>query len=543
MAAAKAGGARESDRARGYVRRVVQLTQLESALLAAAVAGLVATVWLLAERFRLLSQRDLARQRLDDLRADEERLRNSFRSLASETLQQSNAQFLQLAERTLAAQRTEAAADIDRRRNAVDQLVRPIHEVLDKTEQRLREIEKERVSAYSGLRSQISGMQATSAELRAETAKLSRAMGRPSVRGRYGELQLKRVAELAGMQEYCDFDLQTGVRDDHGRLQRPDMVVRLPSGRVLAIDAKMSLDAYLEALAAENDADREIALDRFAENMVRQVNELSRKGYWRQFHESPEFVVMFVPGDQFIDAVLERRPDLVETSARRNVILASPSTLIGLLRAVHVGWREQKLSESAHELFELGHELHERVAVVMGHADKLGEVLEQTVRRYNGLVASVETRLLPTLRKFEERGVRVGDEIRVLKPIDGAVRELSSTTLTPQPAPAPRGPLAAKARQAPDEPAGEPADEPETDPDAKAATAGAASRSGPPAGSRPRRKKRKLRRERDADEPAAWQARTPESAPRRHVRRPDPNAPLLPGFEGGSDFGAGLGQR
>ena len=522
----------------------MQLTQLESALLAAAIAGLVAIVWLLAERFRLLSQRDLARQRLDDLRADENRLRNSFRSLATETLQQSNAQFLQLAERTLAAQRTEAAADIDRRRSAVDQLVRPIHEVLDRTEQRLREIEKERVSAFSGLRTQISGMQATSAELRAETAKLSQAMGRPSVRGRYGELQLKRVAELAGMQEYCDFDLQAGVRDDHGRLQRPDMVVRLPSGRVLAVDAKMSLDAYLEALAADNDADREIALDRFAENMVRQVNELSRKGYWRQFRESPEFVVMFVPGDQFIDAALERRPDLVETSARRNVILASPSTLIGLLRAVHVGWREQKLSESAHELFELGHELHERVAVAMEHADKLGEVLEQTVKRYNGLVASVETRLLPTLRKFEERGVRVGDEIRVLRPIDGAVRELSSTMLTPQRAPeraagSPAGPVAAGARKAP----GEPDDETAGRTDAKAATAGAASRSDSPPGSRPRRKQRKLRRERDTDEPAAWHARTPEAAPRRNVRRPDPNAPLLPGFGDGSDFGAGLGER
>ena len=499
----------------------VQLTQLEIGLLIALVASLLAALWLAAERLRLRTERDLARQRLDDHRADEERQRDQFRSLAAETLQQSNAQFLQLAERTLGAQRSTAAADLERRKVAVDQLVRPIHEVLDKTERRLREIERDRVEAYAGLRTQVKGMLATSAELRAETAKLAAAMGRPSVRGRYGEIQLQRVAELAGMQQYCDFDVQTGVRDEHGRLQRPDMVVRLPNGRVLAVDAKMSLDAYLEALGAENDADREIALDRFAENMVRQVTELSRKGYWKQFTESPEFVVMFVPGDQFIDAALERRPDLVELSARRNVILASPSTLIGLLRAVHVGWREQKLSESARELFELGHELHERVGVAMGHADKLGDLLEQTVKRYNGLVASVETRLIPTLRKFEERGVRVGDEIRVLKPIDGAVRELASTTLVP--------------------PGAERSAEPETERTEELEPAR------PPARTRRKKRKRKL----ESDEPAAKLARDPADAarPDRKGRasraRSDATHPMLPGFDSptthGEEFGAGVG--
>jgi len=411
----------------------VQLTPLEITLLVLTVLGALACLWLWSERYQLLAQRDLARQRLADLTADEERMRDSFRSLASETLQQSNSQFLQLAERTLAVQKSSAAADLDRRRSAVDELVKPIHQVLQKAERQLRQIEKDRAEAYTGLRTQVQGMAATGTELRRETAKLARAMSRPNMRGRYGEIQLQRVAELAGMQAYCDFAVQSEVRDDEGRVLRPDMVVTLPNGRVLAVDAKTSLDAYVEALGADNDADREIALDRFAENVLRQVKELARRGYWRQYSESPEFVVMFIPGDQFIDAALERRPELIETSAQLNVVLASPSTLIGLLRAVHVGWREKQLSEGAHELFALGRELHERVANAMTYAAKLGESLEQTVRRYNSLVGSVESRVLPTLRKFEERGVRVGEEARALKPVEGLVREPSGATLQPRP--------------------------------------------------------------------------------------------------------------
>jgi DNA recombination protein RmuC len=412
----------------------VELTPLEIILLVLLVGSACAVVWLVGERFRLLAERNLARGRLVDREADEERMRDSFRSLAAETLSQSTSQFLKLAERALDAQKNSAAADFERRRAAVDELVKPIHVMLQRAERQLRLIEKDRTEAYAGLRAQVTGMAASGAELARETSKLARALGKPNVRGRYGELQLQRVAELAGMQQHCDFAVQANVRDGDGNLLRPDMIVKLPNGRVLAVDAKTSLDAYVEALAADSEAAREQCLERFADHVARQVQELARRGYWRQFSDSPEFVVMFIPGDQFIDAALERRPELIESSARRNVILASPSTLIGLLRAVHVGWRERRLSESAEELFALGRELHARIATAMAHADKLGGALEQTLRRYNEFVGSVQTRLLPTLRRFEERGVRVGEEVAELEPVESAVRHPGQGELYPQPA-------------------------------------------------------------------------------------------------------------
>ena len=499
----------------------MELTQLETSLLVVAVIAAGLTIWLLIERVRLTAERDLARQRLLDVQEGEERMRDSFRSLASETLQQSNTQFLQLAKSTLSAQTSSASEDFERKRAAVDNLVQPIQHVLQRAERQLRMIEKDRSEAYTGLKAQVEGMLSSSNELRRETNKLSRAMSAPSLRGRYGELQLQRVAELAGMQEYCDFSVQTEVRSD-GRILRPDMVVKLPNGRVLAIDAKTSLDAYMQALGADNDADREIHLDHFAENVLRQVTELSKKSYWKEFPESPEFVVMFVPGDQFIDAALERRPDLIEVSARRNVILASPSTLIGLLRAVHVGWREQKLSKSAHELFDLGHELHDRVAKAMEYADKVGDSIQTSVRRYNQLIGSVEGRLLPTLRKFEQRGVQVGEEVRELKPVDGAVRRPTRATLA-----GPDGEVAVAAAEA------------ESEAEPKLPEAGDSIEVIP--AKQPQKKK--VKRTRTQDEPAAklvsesrpdTPARPNRSGRSNRSGRRDPG-PAFPGFGDGLD--------
>ena len=485
----------------------MELTQLETSLVVLLAAALGALIWLFNERARLTAQRDLARQRLLDLQEGEERLRDTFRSVAGETLEQSNRQFLQLAERTLAAQKNSASVEFEKRRAAVDGLVKPIATVLHRAERQLRLIEKDRGEAYAGLRAQVEGAMSASAELRQETAKLSRAMSQPNVRGRYGEIQLQRVAELAGMQQYCDFSTQASLRDADGRMLRPDMVVRLPNGRVLAVDAKTSLESYIEALSADSDADREALLDSFAENVLRQVNELSKKSYWKQFPESPEFVVMFIPGDQFIDAALERRPDLIELSAKRNVVLASPSTLIGLLRAVHVGWRERRLSDGAQELFELGRELHDRVAKAMAHTSKVGDSLETAVRRYNQLVGSVESRLLPTLRKFEERGVLVGEEVRNLSPIDGAVRKPVSGTLS--------GPA--------DLPPAEPEGATQDDDLPRAGDQIEVVPKPPP---HPKQRgKRKIKRARPHDEPAAKLVREP-----RGVRRARFLGPLLPGF-------------
>lgn len=328
---------------------------LEFAALALALS-LAAALYAL---FQVKSQRDVALQRLGDAESNSTRLRESFQSLAHETLQKNSAQFLQLAEQKFAAREASAVGELDKRRAAVDQMLAPIGEALKKTQDELRKLETSRVDAYSGLRNQVLAMQQTNAELSRETHRLVQALSKPTVRGRYGEVQLQRVAELAGMQNYCDFATQESVRDSAGKLLKPDMVVRLPNERVIAVDAKTNIDAYLEALNAATPELAEQHLQRFAAHVVAQTAALGRKGYWAQF-ESPEFTVMFVPGDQFVDAALERRPDLIELAARANVVIASPSTLIGLLRAVHLGWREKRFSESALELQELGRELVER---------------------------------------------------------------------------------------------------------------------------------------------------------------------------------------
>jgi DNA recombination protein RmuC len=391
-----------------------------------AIALLAAGAWivvLLGRISKLASERDLARERGGDLERNAAQLKDSFRALAGESLQQTSEQFLRLAEQKLSAQQSSAVAEMDKRKTLVDQLIQPIGEALKKTQEELRKIEKERVDAYSGLRAQVHGIATTHDDLRRETARLVQALSNPNVRGRYGEIQLQRVAELAGMRNYCDFALQDAVRDDAGRLLKPDMTVRLPNERVIAVDAKTNISAYLDALKVETPAEAEPLLERFAQTVADQIQALGKKSYWREFTDAPEFVVMFVPGDQFVDAALARRPDLIDIAAQANVVMASPSTLIGLLRAVSVGWREKKLSDNAQELFKLGKELHGRVATALGYSEKLGRSLETAVRDYGQFVASIDTRVMPTIRKFEESGAQVGEPIKELKPIESTVRQ------------------------------------------------------------------------------------------------------------------------
>ncbi len=373
-------------------------------------------LWLWRERWRLVAERDLAHARV----ADGNELKTSFQSVASEVLRASNSEFLRLAQSTLAAKENQVLSDMERRREALDRLIQPIQQAIEKTHEELRRVEKESV----GLRGELLRMTQLNHELRAETGKLAQALSRPNVRGRYGEIQLQRVVELAGMKSYCDFSPQESVRDADGALKRPDLVVRLPNERVIAVDAKMSFEAYMGALEAATQEERERLLERHALHVLEQVKRLAEKRYWAEFDASPEFVVLFIPGDQLVDAALERRPDLVELAAERNVVLASPSTLIGLLRAVHVGWREKNLSESAEELYELGRELHERAAIVLERAAKVGESLEGARANYNAFVGSVQGRLLPALRKFEERDARSSRVLRVPKQLEGETRRL-----------------------------------------------------------------------------------------------------------------------
>lgn len=381
--AVRADAARLSARLEGADQRVVQL-QVD---IAAREAREHAAVEFGAERARAFAAREA------ELKASiaemTEKFKSVFAELSGKALQAATDQLSRLA----GEQRKAAQAEIDQRREAVDKLVEPIQRRLAETTQLL------------------AGLSATSTDLKAETIGLVRALSKPEVRGRYGEIQLKRVAELAGMKAYCDFSEQESQRDGDGRVLRPDMTVKLPNDRRVVVDAKTNTLAYMEAANARTDAERESCLERFAGHVADQVAALSRKQYWANDPGAYDFVVMFMPGDQFLDAALARRPDLLEKAAELNVIIASPSTLIGLLRAVAVGWREKRIEEQAKELFQLGRELHERAAVAFEHVADLGRSVGQVVERYNKVVGSVETRLLPTLRKFEETGVKGGKEI------------------------------------------------------------------------------------------------------------------------------------
>jgi DNA recombination protein RmuC len=351
-------------------------------------------------------------------------MRNAFDAAAGRALQTQSEQFLALAEQRLGAQQARADASIQKEKLAVDALVKPIGEALAKTREELARLEKAREGAYQGLTRQV-------ADFQQQATKLSDALRRPNVRGRYGEVQLQRVVELAGMREWCDFATQSVSRGSDGQVHRPDLVVRLPNGRLLAVDAKCSLDGYLDALEAPDAATRDDALARFASNVVDQLARLSSRQYWADFEQSPELVVMFVPGDQFIDAALQQKPELVELAAQKNIVLASPATLIGLLRAVALGWRERNVSESAAELLKQGQLLHERSAKALEYANKVGEHLRRTVDAYNDFTTSVDARLMPSLRRMEELGAKSAKDLerpaqleRVPKRIESAADEV-----------------------------------------------------------------------------------------------------------------------
>ncbi len=359
-----------------------------------------------------LENAELLRQELEK---NEARLRETFKALTGDALKASRAEFLEQAKPVFEAARKQQA-----------DLVKPIGEVLDATREKLEQIEKSRVESFARLTEKMDQVTGSSVGLREETARLTKALSRPEIRGQYGEIQLRRVAEIAGMTSYCDFTEQTSVRDDEGNLQRPDMVVTLPNDRVIVVDAKANIQEYIEAVNADTDEAREEHLVKFARHVSDQAKKLASKKYWSQFDGSPEFVVMFVPGDHFIDAALSREPTLLEEAGERGVILASPSTLIGLLRAVAVGWREHSLTEQAAELFALGRELHERAAIAFGKINELGALIGRSASKYDEIVGSIDGRLVPTLRKFEDAGAKGSKEIVEFKAVAGPTRRLES---------------------------------------------------------------------------------------------------------------------
>lgn len=355
--------------------------------------------------------------------ANLKQINETFESLAARALDASSKRFLELAQQRLAAQQKDAGAEIEARRKAVEDMVRPIAETLKKTDEKLASLEKERAQHHAALLENMRNLRDAGDTLRLRTDDLVNALRKPQVRGAYGEMILERVVELAGMRSYCHFNTQESRRDGSDNLLRPDMVVKLPNGRSVVIDAKTNIDAYIEAIHARDPAEAEAQLDRFARHVAEQANSLAKKDYASLIDGSPEFVVMFIPGDQFIDAALQRRPDLLDLAAQKNIILASPSTLIGLLRAVQIGWREKQLSDSAEELFELGRTLHERIGTAMEHASRVGAGIETARKAWNNFVGSVSSRLIPTVRTFEERGARSSRTIDELTPIEGETRE------------------------------------------------------------------------------------------------------------------------
>lgn len=322
---------------------------------------------------------------------------------------------------------TSAAEQLSLSTTATSQAVAPVKESLDRFDARLRDLESSRIEWHSQLREQVESVRTTGEHLRRETASLATALRRPQVRGRWGEMHLQRAVELAGLVEQCDFDQQTSVRDGD-TLLRPDMVVRLAGGKQVVVDSKVPLDAFLDAGAAEDDEERQAHLRRHARQLRTHVDALAAKSYWKQFPQSPEFVVLFVPGEAFLSHALEVEPTLLEYAAGRRVILATPTTLIALLRTVAYGWTQSRLADNAREIHTLARELYERIGTVGSHIDKVGRSLNAAVGSYNGAVASLESRVLVSARKLADLDVS-SDELPRPQLVDQAARPLTAPEL------------------------------------------------------------------------------------------------------------------
>lgn len=371
---------------------------------------------------RLEDERRSAAEKLALLEQAREKLGNEFKALSAESLRHNNQSFLDLAKSTLEKFQEGAKGDLTHRQQAIDAVLKPIKETLEKVGGSLGELEKARVGAYAELKEQVKALAAGQGQLQAETRNLVTALRAPTVRGRWGEIQLKRVVELAGMVEYCDFSQQETLISEDAKV-RPDMVVRLPGGKAIAVDAKAPLSAYLEALETEGDA-RADRLRTHARQIRDHLTKLGAKSYWEKLDPTPEFVVLFLPGETFFSAALEADPSLIEAGVEARVILATPTTLIALLRAVAYGWRQERLAANAQEVAALGAELHNRLRTFVDHFGKIGSGLETAIDAYNKAVGSFETRVLVSARKLKELGASGGEEIESVEGIDTVPRAI-----------------------------------------------------------------------------------------------------------------------
>lgn len=396
------------------------------AALGGLLAGALITLVVRQSRIHAL-ERELSKFEARDDAAERSRqeLERTVESLARKALEQNNESFLRLAQENLQKFQVQAKADLGEREKAVEALVKPINDTLKKTELQIQAIERDRQHAFGSISEQLKLMSETQIRLQSETQNLVKALRRPEVRGQWGEMTLRRLAELAGMVERCDFFEQENVSTSEGRL-RPDMVIRLPDNRELVVDVKTPLDAYINASEASDDATREAALVQHARKVRDRINELAKKEYWNQFKRSPDFVILFIPGDQFLSAALDRDPGLIDDALRQKVMLATPTSFVALLKAVAYGWRQVALADNAETIRTLAEQLYDRLSTFAGHLDNTGKALNNAVKHYNSAVGSLERNVLPGARKFTELGVHPKKELGSLDPLELQPRKLES---------------------------------------------------------------------------------------------------------------------
>ena len=350
-------------------------------------------------------------------------LTSAFSNLANQSLKSNSETFLRMAEQNLGTQQEKAKRELSEREKAVEALVKPIRDALEASQKQIAELEKSRSEAYGGIKNQLEAMQLSQKSLTEETQNLVKALRRPEVRGRWGEITLRRLVELAGMVEHCDFVEQVHSVSE-GQIVRPDMIVNLPDHRQLVVDVKTPLDAYLQAAEARDDAQRKLGLERHAKNVRAHIRLLASKAYWDQFDESPEFVILFIPGDQFLSAALNEEPDLIEYALSKQIILATPTSFVALLKAVAYGWRQLALADNAKEIRILAEDLYGRLATFVTHMNRVGRQLASSVENYNKAVGSLERSVLPGARKFVELGVHASKEIENLETLEPVPRTM-----------------------------------------------------------------------------------------------------------------------